>query len=198
MAVMRCPEKGAPERQGRLCCLKGLAGGRPVSAKEYLAGRRRAAPRPRQGTRTALYLRVSTADQKPDLQYDGLRGYAARAGLDVEGVRWPIAAVAAAITSSAGTATTIAATATAATVAIIGGIATVMIDATIIVAATIDVTTAAAIPTGIAAATTATTTTIAGSTARRLKPTTATPTIAPVTPRGVVARRCRPIIAATW
>ena len=41
------------------------------------------APRPRPGTRTALYLRVSTADQKPDLQYDGLRGYAARAGLDV-------------------------------------------------------------------------------------------------------------------
>ena len=35
------------------------------------------------GTRTALYMRVSTADQKPDLQYDGLRGYAARAGLDV-------------------------------------------------------------------------------------------------------------------
>jgi DNA invertase Pin-like site-specific DNA recombinase len=54
-----------------------------VSAKEYLAGRRRAAPKPRQGTRTALYLRVSTADQKPDLQYDGLRGYAERAGLDV-------------------------------------------------------------------------------------------------------------------
>ena len=54
-----------------------------MSAKEYLAGRRRAAPTPRQGTRTALYLRVSTADQKPDLQYDGLRGYAARAGLDL-------------------------------------------------------------------------------------------------------------------
>ena len=28
-------------------------------------------------------MRVSTADQKPDLQYDDLRGYAARAGLDV-------------------------------------------------------------------------------------------------------------------
>ena len=37
----------------------------------------------RDGTRAALYLRVSTADQKPDLQYDGLRGYAARAGLEV-------------------------------------------------------------------------------------------------------------------
>ena len=30
-------------------------------------------------------MRVSTADQKPDLQYDGLRGYAARAGLEVIG-----------------------------------------------------------------------------------------------------------------
>jgi DNA invertase Pin-like site-specific DNA recombinase len=54
-----------------------------VSAKVSLAGRRRAAPKPREGTRTALYLRVSTADQKPDLQYDGLRGYAVRAGLEV-------------------------------------------------------------------------------------------------------------------
>ena len=33
--------------------------------------------------RTALYLRVSTADQKPDLQFDGLRAYAERAGLDI-------------------------------------------------------------------------------------------------------------------
>ena len=54
-----------------------------MSAKEYHSGRRRTAARPRFGTRTALYLRVSTAEQKPDLQYDGLRGYAARAGLDV-------------------------------------------------------------------------------------------------------------------
>ncbi|MEC5383526.1 recombinase family protein [Aurantimonas sp. C2-6-R+9] len=37
------------------------------------------------GTRTALYLRVSTADQKPDLQYDGLRSYAARSGLTIVG-----------------------------------------------------------------------------------------------------------------
>ena len=35
--------------------------------------------------RTALYLRVSTPDQKPDLQYDGLRAYAERAGLLVVG-----------------------------------------------------------------------------------------------------------------
>ena len=33
--------------------------------------------------RTALYLRVSTSHQKPDLQADGLRRYAIRAGLDI-------------------------------------------------------------------------------------------------------------------
>ena len=33
--------------------------------------------------RTALYLRVSTRHQKPDLQADGLRRYATRAGLDI-------------------------------------------------------------------------------------------------------------------
>jgi DNA invertase Pin-like site-specific DNA recombinase len=33
--------------------------------------------------RTALYLRVSTIHQKPDLQADGLRRYAARAGLEI-------------------------------------------------------------------------------------------------------------------
>jgi len=36
-----------------------------------------------QKNRAALYLRVSTADQKPDLQFDGLRAYAERANLDV-------------------------------------------------------------------------------------------------------------------
>ena len=36
-------------------------------------------------TRTALYLRVSTPEQKPDLQYDGLRAYAERAGLQIVG-----------------------------------------------------------------------------------------------------------------
>jgi len=34
--------------------------------------------------RTALYLRVSTADQKPDLQFDGLRRYAKRADLKID------------------------------------------------------------------------------------------------------------------
>jgi len=33
--------------------------------------------------RTALYLRVSTSQQKPDLQLDGLRTYATRAGLEI-------------------------------------------------------------------------------------------------------------------
>ena len=36
-----------------------------------------------QKIRTAIYLRVSTADQKPDLQFDGLRAYAERAGLEI-------------------------------------------------------------------------------------------------------------------
>jgi hypothetical protein len=54
-----------------------------MSAKEYLYGRKRQPSKNRDGTRTALYLRVSTAEQKPDLQYDGLRAYAARAGLQI-------------------------------------------------------------------------------------------------------------------
>lgn len=63
--------------------MKGIASSGSSSAKEYLLGRRR---RPRwraTGVRAALYLRVSTPEQKPDLQYDGLRGYAARASLEV-------------------------------------------------------------------------------------------------------------------
>ena len=54
-----------------------------MSAKEHLSVRSRRTRSSATGARTALYLRVSTPDQKPDLQYDGLRGYAARAGLDV-------------------------------------------------------------------------------------------------------------------
>lgn len=54
-----------------------------MSAKEHLYGRERRPSRAREGNRTALYLRVSTAEQKPDLQYDGLRAYAARTGLEV-------------------------------------------------------------------------------------------------------------------
>ena len=83
IAVMMCPEKGAPERLYGACGLKDLAGYGRASEKEFLSGRKCAAAKPRHGTRTALYMRVSTADQKPDLQYDDLRGYAARAGLDV-------------------------------------------------------------------------------------------------------------------
>ena len=83
MVVMECPEKAAPRALGGASATRGLGGSAIVSEKERLAGRRRGAPGPSRGTRTALYLRVSTADQKPDLQYDGLRGYAERAGLDV-------------------------------------------------------------------------------------------------------------------
>jgi len=54
-----------------------------VSAKAYLYGRKRRPSMERDRPRTALYLRVSTPDQKPDLQYDGLRAYAVRAGLEV-------------------------------------------------------------------------------------------------------------------
>ena len=65
--------------------MKGIASSGSSSAKEYLSGRTRRGRRPTIATRTALYLRVSTPDQKPDLQYDGLRSYAARAGLEVVG-----------------------------------------------------------------------------------------------------------------
>jgi len=54
-----------------------------MSAKDYLYGRKRRPSKTSDGTLTALYLRVSTTDQKPDLQYDGLRAYAERAGLRV-------------------------------------------------------------------------------------------------------------------
>nr|WP_245355685.1 recombinase family protein [Rhizobium leguminosarum] len=56
----------------------------PPSKKEYIKGRSARCPTS-QANRAALYLRVSTADQKPDLQYDGLRSFAARAGLDIVG-----------------------------------------------------------------------------------------------------------------
>ncbi len=54
-----------------------------MSVKEHLSGRKRRPSKGQEGTRTALYLRVSTPDQKPDLQFDGLREYAMRAGLDI-------------------------------------------------------------------------------------------------------------------
>jgi DNA invertase Pin-like site-specific DNA recombinase len=63
--------------------LKDLRGSDSVSAKEYLSGRKRRPSKGQEGIRAALYLRVSTPDQKPDLQVDGLRAYAARAGLDI-------------------------------------------------------------------------------------------------------------------
>src|SRR3954465_7901614 len=60
-----------------------MAGSELVSGKEFLPGQSRHARPAARGARAALYLRVSTLEQKPDLQYDGLRGYAARAGLEV-------------------------------------------------------------------------------------------------------------------
>ncbi len=63
--------------------MKDLRGSDSVSAKEYLSGRKRRPSKGQEGIRAALYLRVSTPDQKPDLQVDGLRAYAARAGLDI-------------------------------------------------------------------------------------------------------------------
>lgn len=64
--------------------LKVLGHSDSLSEKEYIKGRNRRA-RMSQQTRAALYLRVSTPDQKPDLQYDGLRAYAERAGLQIVG-----------------------------------------------------------------------------------------------------------------
>jgi DNA invertase Pin-like site-specific DNA recombinase len=65
--------------------LKELSHTESVSVKEHFLGQKRVSAKLRHGVRTALYLRVSTADQKPDLQYDGLRAYSARAGLDIVG-----------------------------------------------------------------------------------------------------------------
>src|SRR5208282_6765752 len=74
MAVMRCPEKGSPKRLSEAYDLKEIGGSH---------SRKRRPSKGHEGTRAALYLRVSTPDQKPDLQFDGLRAYAVRAGLDI-------------------------------------------------------------------------------------------------------------------
>lgn len=55
--------------------LKALGDSDSSSEKEEILGQ------PKRQNRTALYLRVSTPDQKLDLQYDGLHSYADRAGL---------------------------------------------------------------------------------------------------------------------
>ena len=54
-----------------------------MSGKEHLSGRKRRSSKEQDGTRAALYLRVSTAEQRPDLQHDGLSAYATRAGLEI-------------------------------------------------------------------------------------------------------------------
>jgi DNA invertase Pin-like site-specific DNA recombinase len=63
--------------------LKALGHSDSPSGKEEILGRSQRYIHTK--NRTALYLRVSTPDQKPDLQYDGLHGYAARAGLEIVG-----------------------------------------------------------------------------------------------------------------
>jgi DNA invertase Pin-like site-specific DNA recombinase len=63
---------------------KGLGHPTSSSNKEYISGRKILITSSVKN-RTALYLRVSTADQKPDLQYDGLRDYSGRAKLNVVG-----------------------------------------------------------------------------------------------------------------
>ena len=80
---MGCPEKGSPKQRQEVNDLNEIGHRDSVSAKEYLYGRKRRPSMERDRPRTALYLRVSTPDQKPDLQYDGLRAYAVRAGLEV-------------------------------------------------------------------------------------------------------------------
>jgi len=63
--------------------IKALRDSDSLSGKEDISGRKRGPIRPK--NRTALYLRVSTPDQKPDLQYDGLFAYADRADLQIVG-----------------------------------------------------------------------------------------------------------------
>ncbi len=55
-----------------------------LSGKVFLLGHFTApSPTISRSKHTALYLRVSTPNQKPDLQFDGLRSYAERAGLEI-------------------------------------------------------------------------------------------------------------------
>jgi DNA invertase Pin-like site-specific DNA recombinase len=79
----QCPEKGSPKEVLEAYILEAMGRSDSVSAKEYIYGRRRRPSKISDGTQTALYLRVSTAEQKPDLQYDGLRAYASRVGLQI-------------------------------------------------------------------------------------------------------------------
>ncbi|MES0139622.1 recombinase family protein [Mesorhizobium sp. M0016] len=69
--------------------LKALGHSDSPSGKEDILGRNHRHFHAK--NRTALSLRVSTPEQKPDLQYDGLHGYAARAGLEIVGYYCDIA-----------------------------------------------------------------------------------------------------------
>ena len=53
-----------------------------MAEKVYILGRAIQTEIP-QKNRAALYLRVSTADQNPHLQYDGKQAYAERLGFDI-------------------------------------------------------------------------------------------------------------------
>jgi len=64
--------------------LTGAAHLNSSSKKEYIRRRKTRIGASIQN-RTALYLRVSTPDQKPDLQYDDLHDHAERAKLNVVG-----------------------------------------------------------------------------------------------------------------
>ncbi len=79
----RLSRNGSADHFYKISCYQADKEQLPLSTKAYLSGRRRRPSKGQDGTRAALYLRVSTADQKPDLQSDGLRAYAARAGLDI-------------------------------------------------------------------------------------------------------------------
>jgi hypothetical protein len=67
---MRSPEKGSPKRRQEMNDLNEIGDSDSTLVKECLPGRKRRGT-VLQRLRTALYLRVSTADQKPDLLYDG-------------------------------------------------------------------------------------------------------------------------------
>jgi DNA invertase Pin-like site-specific DNA recombinase len=75
-------EKGFAPAARKCLIYHGRRGRIWLAEKVYIFGRMFHRKMP-VSNRTAIYLRVSTADQKPDLQFDGLRAYAARAGLEI-------------------------------------------------------------------------------------------------------------------
>jgi DNA invertase Pin-like site-specific DNA recombinase len=74
---------GPPKGRRKVYELKALGHSDSPSGKEDILGQVHRHIQSKK--RTALYLRVSTPDQKPDLQYDGLHAYAERAELQIVG-----------------------------------------------------------------------------------------------------------------